>query len=157
MRRVADSLGITRLGWRLSPSDKAEDVARWQAEGRRVAFVGDGINDAAALARADLGLAIGTGTDLARDSGDAVLASGDPSRVAVALELAARTRRTIRQNLVWAFGYNVAALPIAAAGGLSPMVAAAAMAASSICVVSNSLRLRRARLPGADPIEPEAA
>ncbi|MEM7411633.1 MAG: heavy metal translocating P-type ATPase [Myxococcota bacterium] len=153
VRRVADALGITRIGWRLSPDDKAEDVARWQAEGRRVAFVGDGINDAAALARADLGLAIGTGTDLARDSGDAVLVSGDPSRVAVTLELAARTRRTIRQNLVWAFGYNLAALPIAAAGGLSPMLAAAAMAASSVCVVSNSLRLRRTRLAGALPLE----
>jgi P-type E1-E2 ATPase len=125
------------------PAEKAEAVARLQGEGRTVAFVGDGINDAPALTRADLGMAVGTGTDAAIEAGDVVLMSGDPALVRTALDLAAATFRTIRQNLFWAFAYNTAAIPLAAAGLLDPMIAAAAMALSSVSVVTNSLRLRR--------------
>jgi heavy metal translocating P-type ATPase len=144
---VAGSLGITRVAAEVLPGDKAAEVARLQAEGRTVAFVGDGINDAPALTRADLGMAVGTGTDAAIEAGDVVLMSGDPALARTALSLAAATFRTIRQNLFWAFAYNTAAIPLAAAGLLDPMIAAAAMALSSVSVVGNSLRLRRYR-PG---------
>lgn len=125
------------------PAEKAEAVKRLQAQGRRVAMVGDGVNDSVALATADIGMAMGTGTDAAIEAGDVTLVRGDLGTVATALRLSARTLRIIRQNLVWAFGYNIAAIPPAAAGLLNPMIAGAAMAASSVLVVTNSLRLRR--------------
>ena len=142
---IAAEVGIDRVIAEVLPGDKAEEVARLQTEGRKVAFVGDGVNDAPALTRADLGVAIGTGSDVAIESGDVVLMSGDPALAEVALALAGATFRVIRQNLVWAFGYNVAAIPLAALGLLNPMIAAGAMAFSSVSVVSNSLRLRRFR------------
>ena len=142
---IAAQVGITRVAAEVLPGAKADEVARLQAEGRTVAFVGDGINDAPALTRADLGMAVGTGTDVAIEAGDVVLMSGDPALARTALGLAGATFRIIRQNLFWAFGYNTAAIPLAAAGFLDPIIAAATMALSSVSVVSNSLRLRRYR------------
>lgn len=146
-RAVATELGIDDVVAGARPEDKLAEVRRRQAAGQRVAMVGDGVNDAAALAAADLGIALGGGTDAAKHASDITLTAGSPLAVAAALALSRRTLRVIRGNLFWAFAYNVAALPLAVAGVLNPMVAAAAMAFSSVFVVLNSLRLRRAVRP----------
>ena len=143
---IARELGIEQVEADVLPGTKLEVVKAWQTKGKRVAYVGDGINDAPALTQADLGIAVGSGTDVAIEAGQIVLVGGGPEKVVAGLKLAAITYRAIKQNLFWAFFYNVIAIPLAAVGLLNPLIASAAMAFSSVSVVLNSLRIKRAKI-----------
>ena len=145
VNQLASRLGIQNAKGTCSPEEKLKQVKWAQSQGHRVAMVGDGVNDAPALATADIGIAIGSGSDVAKEAGDIILMGNDVRLVVTAIGLSRATMRKIRQNLWWAFGYNIAMVPLAAAGVVNPMLAGAAMAASSVCVVFNSLRLNRVR------------
>ncbi|MGR3177374.1 MAG: heavy metal translocating P-type ATPase, partial [Candidatus Anammoxibacter sp.] len=140
--RVAKQVGINHVKSKLSPEDKINEILNYKAKGNVVGMVGDGINDAPALAAADVSFAIGSGTDIAIESAEIILTKGDIAKVAETIRISQQTMKIIKQNLFWAFGYNFIALPIAALGLLNPMIAAGAMALSSISVVTNSLRLK---------------
>jgi Cu+-exporting ATPase len=148
VEQMARRLGVGRFAAQVQPGDKVARIVELKREAGVVAMVGDGINDAPALAAADVGIAMGSGTDVAMDAAGITLMRGDPRLVADAIVISRATVRKIRQNLFWAFAYNVVGIPLAAAGALSPMVAGAAMAFSSVTVVSNALLLKRLRLNG---------
>jgi len=143
---IALQLGIDRIEAEVLPDQKLEIVKKWQADGKHVSFAGDGVNDAPALTQADLGIAVGSGTDIAIEAGQIVLVGGGPEKIIESIRLARKTYRVIRQNLFWAFIYNIIGIPLAALGMLNPMIAGGAMAFSSVSVVLNSLRIRRIRI-----------
>jgi Cu+-exporting ATPase len=145
-KAIADLAGIDHVIAEVLPEQKAEEVTKLQAQGKKVAMVGDGINDAPALVTADIGMAIGTGTDVAMEAADITLMRGDLNSIADAIMMSKKTIKNIKQNLFWAFAYNSVGIPIAAIGFLAPWVAGAAMAFSSVSVVLNALRLQKVKL-----------